>query len=105
FPTRRSSDLGEAVELERVCRGNERPIDQMRLHHASELAPKAQTALPQSLSMPAALGLFGKCIETLGDIGRGSLCLLQILQNLGTERAGNRGLLNDKARISAVHAL
>ena len=64
--------LGIVVELERVGRSDERPIHEVRFHHAAKLAPEAQTALWQRLAVPAALGILGKRIETLGDIaGRG----------------------------------
>ncbi len=77
----------------------------MRFHHAAQLAPEAQAALRQRLAVPAALGLLGERIEALGDIGGGALRLLAVLQHLRVERAGDRRLLDDEARIAAVQAL
>ena len=75
------------------------------LHHAAQLAPEAQAALRQRLAVPAALGLLRQRVEPLGDISGGGLRVPCLLQELRIERAGNRDLLDDEARIAAVQAL
>src|SRR5262249_26973547 len=94
----------ETVELERIRRGDERPVDQMRFHDASELAPEPQPAFGQGLAMPTSLGFLREGIEALGDIGRSGLRLLRILEHFGAKRTGDRRLLNNEARIAAVQA-
>src|SRR5262249_6556175 len=94
----------ETVELERIRRGNERPVDQMRFHDASELAPEPQPAFQQGLAMPTSLGFLREGIEALGNIGRSGLRLLRILEHFGAKRTGDRRLLNNEARIAAVQA-
>ena len=76
--------LGIVVELERIGRRDERPIHEMRFHHAAQLAPEAQAAFGQRLAMPAALGLLGERIEALGDIGGRGLRLLASFSSFGS---------------------
>ena len=93
------------VELERIGRSDERPIHEMGLHHAAKLAPEAQASFGERLAMPAAFGLLGERIEALGDIGGSAPAPACRPSAPSDERARDRRLLDDEARVARYAGL
>ena len=94
-----------AVEAQRVGGADELAVERPGFLHAAHLAGEAQAAVGGRLAGPAALGLLGDDVEAAGDIGGGIGRLLRARQHFGVERAGNRRLLDQRARIARMQRI
>ena len=71
------------------------------LGHAAHLAAEEEAVVAVA-ALPALLGLLGDGVEALGDHVGDAVGLLGREQQLGVERAADRRLLDDEARIARV---
>src|SRR4029077_3694081 len=95
---------GMLVELARVCRAEQRMIENGDLFNPAHGALEAEPLAILEFALPTALRLFGPGIKPARDIFRRLSGVARVAENIGREHARDRRLLDHLAIVAAVQS-